>query len=307
MSTKTIINKNAAKKPGFWTHFAISLTIVAGVLAGNLKAEERQFDVEVRGKGPAVILIPGLMSDQRVWQQSAEVLSQDHQLHLINVKGLGQTASSAHQGHLLQTLTEQLADYIRQHTLHQPVVIGHSMGSFLALNLASQYPELTGKVVAVDGLPFLAPIFTQSNQTTAAQMQPQAAQLQALYQAMSAEQLKAMTKQGIHIQAVTPAAQRLVLQMAASSDPKRTGQLVAELLTSDIRSKMPAIDDKVLFLGANAGLPTREQQAQAAKLYREQLAGIQQLELEFAPRARHFIMLDQPSWFLSKVQAFLKD
>ncbi|WP_337880688.1 alpha/beta hydrolase [Rheinheimera sp.] len=307
MTDKTITATNTNKKPGFWTHLAISLTIVAGMLAGNLKAEERQFDVEVQGKGPAVILIPGLMSDQRVWQQSAAVLSQDHQLHLINVKGLGQTASSGYQGPLLQTLTEQLADYIRQLKLQQPAVIGHSMGSFLALNLASQYPELTGKVVAVDGLPFLAPVFTQSNQTSAAQMQPQAEQLKSLYQAMSAEQLKAMTQQGIHIQAVTPAAQRLVMQMAASSDPKRTGQLVAELLTSDIRPQMPAIKDKVLFLGANAGLPSREQQAQAARLYREQLAGIQQLELEFAPRARHFIMLDQPSWFLAKVQAFLKD
>src|SRR5690606_28345399 len=108
--------------------------------------------------------------------------------------------------------------------------------------------ELTGNIVAVDGLPFLAPIFTRSNQTTAAQMQAQAGQLQAMYQGMNSAQLTAMVQQGIGIQAETPQARQLVLEMAGASDPKRTGQLVAELLTSDIRPQMSAVTAKVLFL-----------------------------------------------------------
>lgn len=41
------------------------------VTSQSLKADERPepgFQVQVEGQGKAIILIPGLMSDQRVWQ-----------------------------------------------------------------------------------------------------------------------------------------------------------------------------------------------------------------------------------------------
>ncbi|KKO47250.1 hypothetical protein WG68_00960 [Arsukibacterium ikkense] len=62
------------KQPGFWTYFAITMTIVAGMLSSNLKADTTpasSFNVEVIGSGKPVILIPGLLSDARVWRQTA--------------------------------------------------------------------------------------------------------------------------------------------------------------------------------------------------------------------------------------------
>ncbi len=75
-------------KPDFWTYFAITMTIVAGMLSSNLKAEATpasSFNVEVIGSGKPVIMIPGLMSDARVWRPTAEALAGDFPQHGITI------------------------------------------------------------------------------------------------------------------------------------------------------------------------------------------------------------------------------
>jgi N-formylmaleamate deformylase len=48
---------------------------------------------------------------------------------------------------------DALADYIRKNNLDKPVVVGHSLGGYLALLLAVKYPDLPGKLVIVDSYP----------------------------------------------------------------------------------------------------------------------------------------------------------
>lgn len=157
------------------------------LLSQSLQADEARtssFQVQVEGQGKAIILIPGLMSDQRVWQQLATALKPNYQLHLINLAGFAGTPALSTPVKLTE-VTAELADYIRHQQLQQPVLIGHSMGAFLAFQLASSYPQLTGKLIAVDGLPYLAPVFSRDSATTVAQMAPQAKMMQQYYQQMT--------------------------------------------------------------------------------------------------------------------------
>jgi N-formylmaleamate deformylase len=193
-------NTKQKQKPGFWTHFAISLTMVAGMLAANFKTNAAEsFSVEVIGNGKPVIMIPGLMSSADVWRPTAEALTADYQLHLISIAGFAGTP--AINGALLPKVKLELLQYIEQQKLQHPAIIGHSLGAFMAFNLASTAPDKIGTIIAVDGLPFLAPVFSRNPATTVAQVMPQASYFRTLYQGMNAEQLAAMTSQGVHIQA----------------------------------------------------------------------------------------------------------
>jgi CheY-like chemotaxis protein len=49
-----------------------------------------------------------------------------------------------------------VADYIRKNRLEKPVIVGHSLGGFVALEVAAKYPDLPGRIVIVDAYPLLA-------------------------------------------------------------------------------------------------------------------------------------------------------
>ena len=304
--TKQQTSTTTKTKPGFWRHFAISLTIVGGMLAANFSSKAAEsFSVEVIGSGKPVLMIPGLMSDARVWRPTAEALASEYQLHLISIAGFA--GQPAIEGDLLPRVKQQLLQYIAEHKLQQPAVVGHSLGAFMAFRLASTAPDSIGTVVAVDGLPYLAPVFSRTNDTTVAMMQGQAGYLRQQYQQMTSEQLKAMTAQGLFIQATSAAHQQQVLDMAATSDPKAAGQAVYELLTTDLRPEVHNIKSKVLLIGASGAMANEPDRRAAQVLYQQQIASIANATLEFNPQARHFIMLDQPDWLTAQISKALKD
>lgn len=294
------------QKPGFWTYFAISLTIVAGALSANFTANATEsFSVDVIGHGRPVLMIPGLMSDSRIWQPTAKALASQYQLHLISIAGFA--GQPPVHGELLPRVQRELLDYIGQQHLEKPAIIGHSLGAFVAFALASAAPEKIGTIVAVDGLPYLAPVFSGDAGTSVAQATPQAEYLRQLYQNMTPEQLTAFTQQGIARQATAAEQQENILNMAAASDPATVGQAIYELLTTDLRSEVAAIQSKVLLIGASAALPDATSRDNAKALYQQQLTTIKHATLEFNPQARHFIMLDQPDWLTKRIVGALKD
>ncbi|SNY54182.1 Pimeloyl-ACP methyl ester carboxylesterase [Arsukibacterium tuosuense] len=304
-------NTSTKKQPGFWTYFVISLTIVGGMLAANVKADAtdsfsvQSFKVEVIGKGKSVIMIPGLMSDARVWRPTAEALAGEYQLHLISIAGFAGTPAIS--GELLPRVQRDLLNYIELQQLQRPAVVGHSLGAFLAFSLASSAPDKIGNIIAVDGLPFLAPVFSRDANTTVAQVTPQAEYFRTLYQGMTAEQLANMAAQGVQIQASSTEHQQQVVAMAKASDPASVGQAVYELLTTDLRGQVHTIQSKVLLIGASGALQNAQQRTAAAALYQQQIATIANANLEFNNESRHFIMLDQPSWLNQRIAAALKE
>jgi len=65
---------------------------------------------------------------------------------------------------------------------------------------------------------------------------------------------------------------------------------------TDITDKVSSITAPVLLVLADGGLQAR---------YRKQAAGIDNLEVVVIPRAKHFVMLDDPDAFTKTLTAFL--
>jgi pimeloyl-ACP methyl ester carboxylesterase len=111
---------------------------------------------EERGAGdPPLVLIHGWCCDHGHFAPQAEHFSRRHRVVSVDLRGHG--ASDAPSGpYPMRSLADDVAWLARELGLHRPVLVGHSMGGLVALNLAVQHPELPAAIVLLDS-PLLPP------------------------------------------------------------------------------------------------------------------------------------------------------
>ena len=252
-----------------------------------------------------LILIPGLMSDASVWESTTQSLASkgNYNFHFIELAGFA--GNSVNESMSIESVTEEVVDYIKQKGLNNTVIIGHSMGAFLAYKTALKAPESVSKVIPVDGLPFITPIFTRTNSSTVEQAQPFAQNLKRQYAQFNQSQLAEVTRQGVSIQARAVEDQEKVILMASKSDPVTVGNIMAELMTTDLRSDLKTSHTPILLLGASGGFKTQEQHSFVEQLYSEQFDGVVNAEVRMNTQSRHFIMYDDLPWLVAQIDAFL--
>ncbi|WP_166838319.1 alpha/beta fold hydrolase [Rheinheimera pleomorphica] len=255
------------------------------------------FNVEVVGQGPAVILIPGLASSGTVWQSTVDALKADYQLHIFTLAGFAGVAPIPMQNWgegYLPLQQHAILRYIREQQLDKPVVIGHSLGGYLALALAATAPEQIGAAINVDGLPALGALFAANQANNSGDTQ----QPQGSFDPMAMAKSMANNEQW---------QQRIVADMYRS-DGMTSGRVMGELMRADLRPQLANISVPVLTLGAlQHGAPySTPEQVQAN--YEQQLANApaQYHRFAFAPDAKHFIMADAPDWLNQQIVQFLQ-
>lgn len=287
---------------------ARTLTLIVSVFTALLihmhAFAQSTFKVEVKGEGPAIILIPGLMSDASVFEGLANDLSIRHRVHLLSVRGFANTPVTV--DFSLENLMNDIVNYIDTNKLENPHIIGHSMGGLTGFMLASYHEAKIGKVVSIDGLPFIGPIFTRTNATTADMMKPQAHNIKTMFTNMTKQQLKSQTQQGVFIQATSPADQAKVVEMASQSDPSTVGIAMYEVLTSDMREPLTKSNTTILMLGASGGFSEQAQHEQARALYEQQFENVKNAEVVMNTKVRHFMFFDDAQWVSQQVTQFLE-
>ena len=113
----------------------------------------------VQGSGPDVVLIPGLTSSPDVWASTVAAVP-GYRYHLVHVSGFAGRPSGANaSGPVVAPVAEEIARYIREQRLNRPALVGHSMGGSWAMMVAGRHPELAGRVMVVDMMPFMAAMF----------------------------------------------------------------------------------------------------------------------------------------------------
>jgi pimeloyl-ACP methyl ester carboxylesterase len=278
-------------------------TTVNAAFAAEPSSSSKQFVTQVLGSGKPVIMIPGLMSDGRVWGKLANVLSNTYQVHIINIAGFANTPAIGNPS--LTVVKQQLLAYINTHKLYKPALIGHSLGGFMSLWLSSSAPSEVGPIISVDGLPFIGPVFTRTNASTVESLSVQAQQIKNIYSNMSQQQLIEQSRYSLSIQASSDEAKEKVMNMVQTSDPKTVGKALYHLMSHDLRQDIGNITSPVLLLGAAGGLSTKEQKLAMQTMYSQQLQALPNAQLQMDPNSRHFIMFDDPKWLEEQVMSFL--
>jgi pimeloyl-ACP methyl ester carboxylesterase len=92
------------------------------------------------GKGRAVVLLHGYLGSHEIWKWTTENLSKSYRVIAIDLPGHGQTSNFgyAHSMDLMAKCVKAVMDHLR---LKKYVIIGHSMGGYVALAFADLFPD----------------------------------------------------------------------------------------------------------------------------------------------------------------------
>ena len=276
-------------------------------------AESSRLSVITLGEGPDVIFIPGLSSTRRVWNAAADQLAKTHRVHLVQLRGFGEEAGANASGPVLQPFVDDLAGYIRLQGIEKPAIVGHSMGGLAALMLAADHPALPGKLMIVDALPFIGPLFGADSVDA---IRPQADRMRAMLLEQAAKvtpdfALKAYCPATLPAPAVprgnmtnSGAGACLVTHGARVSDLRVVAQAMHDDMVTDLRPRLGEIKAPVTMLYPQDDRLLTE--AVATRIYSDAYAGLPGAKLVRVPGSYHFIMQDQPERFATELATFLK-
>jgi lipase len=103
-----------------------------------------------RPDAPAVLAVHGITATSFAWLATTAALADDVSLIAVDLRGRGDSRSLP--GPFgLDAHVEDLVAVLDALSLQRPVVLGHSMGSYIAARLGSQHPDRVSRLVLVDG------------------------------------------------------------------------------------------------------------------------------------------------------------
>lgn len=100
-----------------------------------------------KGTGQPVVLVHGFPLDHRIWLNQLEGLSDRFRVIAVDLKGFGQSQSA--EAFSIDSMADDLAEFLSQINATPCVVAGLSMGGYVAFSLAVRHPELLKGLIIV--------------------------------------------------------------------------------------------------------------------------------------------------------------
>lgn len=251
-----------------------------------------------------MILIPGLSSGGETWDTTVAHYKDRYECHVLTVAGFAGVPRVP--SPMLDRVVDGLADYIRKNKLDKPVIVGHSLGGFLALDFGAKYPGLASRLVIVDSYAFYAGI--DDPKTTPAQAKTIGAQIRQGMGYMNQEAYEAYVRSGTADRnMVTPDSdfQRLVA-WGLASDRTAVADALAEMFAADLRPELAKIKIPALVMGAWKSYEQYTDHKRTESNLRSQYAKLRGVKIVINDTSRHFIMWDDPQWMFTQIDGFLE-
>ncbi len=94
-----------------------------------------------KGKGDPLLLIHGFPMHSEVWDEFSALLSNHFRVLLVDLPGFGKSPS-LHDNFTIDQVARVVLDTLEPLISDRVVVVGHSLGGYVALSMAAQRPDL---------------------------------------------------------------------------------------------------------------------------------------------------------------------
>ncbi len=273
---------------------ALSIPVVAS--AGDLVT------IRVTGHGTPIVFLSGIGSPGSVWDDVVAELAPRCTCIVMSFAGFAGAAPAP--AHDAEAVTAAVAREIDRGGWDKPVVVGHSYGGFLALSLAAAHPAMFRKVVIVDAYPF--PMGQLQPAMTAEAARQQATAVRAALLKLTDDEFAQQQRAVAAMSVTDPARAEGVLAWALASDRASIADAQFAMLSSDLRSGIVRIAAPVLAIGTWRGRePFGFTHDRTAHQLDEQYAGVPEHRTVVNDTARHYVMLDEPSWLAATITEFV--
>ena len=259
-----------------------------------------------RGRGSPLVLLHGVMLSSALWVHQLQDLADHHRVIAVDLRGHGQSLPGA-TGSGIQTLAADVAAVLEALAVEGAVVVGHSMGGMVALQLALDLPgaerrrRLAGIVLCsttagpFTTLPGWAPMVRVTGPVTARAL--------LMTERFGAKALPSrdlrwwLTRLGFGADA--PAAQvRFVEAMHRGTPTGTLADLLPSLATFDLSSRLGSLDLPILVVVGSHDKLT------APRLARRMAEALPEASLVELARCGHMPMLERRHEFSRLVDEF---
>lgn len=108
------------------------------------------------GEGAPIVILHGLFGSSDNWLSIAKVLAEEHKVYSLDQRNHGQSPHNTEFNY--EIMAEDLKEFLCQHKIEKPIIIGHSMGGKVAMQFAVDNPEMLEKLIIVDIAPKSYPV-----------------------------------------------------------------------------------------------------------------------------------------------------
>lgn len=258
---------------------------------------QKPFDVIVKGKGEPVLLFPGFACTGEVWDDTVVELSKNYECHIFTLAGFG-TVAPIEKPWLIK-IKEGVKEYVKNQKLKNPIIIGHSLGGSLGLWLAIEEENPYSKLILVEALPSIGALFMPNFKRE--DMRYDSPRNNQMLQ-MNTVAFESMAEQMANGMTLNEDKKSQIKNWIIQADRETYVYGYTDLLKLDLRNDIAKIKIPVIVLAATH--PYGKEMVE--KTYKKQYQNLETYDIEYAENAAHFIMYDNPSWFLTQLIKHLK-
>jgi pimeloyl-ACP methyl ester carboxylesterase len=280
------------------------VAIATAIFSAHTHARPAQtaFKVDVSGKGAPMILIPGLTSSGEVWKETVAKFSDRYECHVLTLAGFAGVPPVTEPS--LASVKKQIVEYIDAKQMKRPVVVGHSLGGFMALSIAADFPDKLGKIVIVDSLPALGAV--QMPDITPDQLKSMAGRMREASKTQDADAFAAQQKRSVQSMVTKPEDVERVLAWGKASDKTTVLNAMHDLMASDLRNEVALIKVPALVLGSWYAYKDFTKRAAVENTFKTQYQKLAGATIALSDTGLHFLMYDDPQWMFAQMEKFLK-
>ena len=120
-----------------------------GIESLTVKVNDHEIHYLKGGSGPPVVLLHGGASDSRDWVQTIEGLADRYSFYAPDLIGFGQSTRNK-DGYYLSDFSDFVLEFIDKLQLKDVVLVGHSFGARICVDVTLQRPDNVRKLVLLD-------------------------------------------------------------------------------------------------------------------------------------------------------------
>lgn len=245
---------------------------------------------EVYGRGRPVILLHGWLGSWGLWQETMTFLGQSYRTYALDFWGFGESGKKR-TSYAVQDFVSLVDQFMEQLGISTAPLVGHSMGGTVSLSTAIQYPHRVRKVVVIgspivgSSLSILLKLF--GRRPIAFLVYNNLWGFRLLYRALAPFYTKDRRWP------------KMMDRDLSSTTLESFLLSIASLRRTDLRPLLNQVKIPVMGMYGDRDIVVHPAQ------WKAMADGIPQARIQRFDKAGHFIMLDEPRYFMETLRDFL--
>ena len=110
-----------------------------------------QLNFKKVGEGEPLVILHGLFGSLDNWMTLAKKLGEHFEVFVVDARNHGQSPHSNEFNY--DVMADDLYEFLTEHQIIDPIILGHSMGGKTAMQFAMNYPNKLAKLIVADIAP----------------------------------------------------------------------------------------------------------------------------------------------------------